>query len=216
MIPKLDELTRRAHGVVAHSYRRFARLLVWILALVVVVYLSVSAALFLIADSTRASRAQALFAVIESVVTTLALILGAVWGYYRFVRSRTFVRRLKPEVHASRLAENSDVLVIDAGISNLSSVTVPLSAAYVLLSEIDLNRPAGPTESEAVPAQRLDVLTYLGRTHARYTLEPGEEMHRQIVARATPTFDCGVRIDLIVESGQQRCWSATTHLAAPS
>jgi hypothetical protein len=52
---------------------------------------------------------------VQSVVTVIALIVGGIWAYYKFFRSRTFVPRLEGSIDA-KVAERVNGLLLDVNI----------------------------------------------------------------------------------------------------
>ena len=205
----------RAAQQVGRLYRIVLRPLLAALGSLALVYLAMLGGAYVVRYRSDLPRLESLFAILQSAATIAALVVGGAWGYYRFARGRTLVRRLEPRLQATELSlPGENVLVVDAGVRNIGNVTVPLTSAYLLLSPVTTGRPRGPVAADLHETERIDVLTYLGRDRARYTLEPGEEMHRHVTVPSTLSQCPATRIDLLVESGRERCWSATAIVAS--
>jgi hypothetical protein len=198
-------------------FRIAIRPLLTTLILLIVIYLILVGTKALLTHPKELPYIQSFGQIVQSIVTVLAILVGGVWAYYRFAKGRTFVKRVEPKLATTPLStESGFVLIVDAAIRNIGNVTVPLSAAYVIFSNSDPNQPRGPRWSDIDEANKVDVLTYLGRQRVRYYLEPGEEMHR-IVTLSVPTkSNETIRLDFIVESHAERCWSVTAVVQNPS
>jgi hypothetical protein len=61
---------------------------------------------------------------VQSGVATIAIIVGAIWGYYKFVRGRTFARRAEPAVAAELLSKGDE-----HAMRNTATPTRPRAAA---------------------------------------------------------------------------------------
>ena len=66
--------------------------------------------------------------IVQNVTTSLAVVVGAVWAYYRFIRTGEFKLRLEPQVQCS-VSEGSSVYVVQiaATLKNVGGVKVPLT-----------------------------------------------------------------------------------------
>lgn len=146
-------------------------------------------------------------AIAQSAASTVGILIAGVWGYYRFVRGRTFVRRLQTKLSA-RLVEES-FIAIDVIVRNVGSVAVDLVHANLRTTRATGQASDGPSLTHMVDDIAIDVLSNFGSVRETLRLEPQEEVHRLIVTRAAPLPGV-LRVDLVLEDDHGRCWSDVT------
>src|SRR5258706_84773 len=111
--------------------------------------------------------------------------MGAVWGYYTFVRSRTFKRRLDPAISGSVRREGSSVYVrVSSKVKNIGLCKVKLSQKGTAV-KISSHTPKESDGIEAATWEHLETASVFLK-HA--VLEPGETVNDEVLI-AVPTVD---------------------------
>jgi hypothetical protein len=145
-------------------------------------------------EAAGSKRLVEVLQAIQSLVTTIAIVVGGIWTYNLFILQRQGYPRLKIE-HSVReipLSENRLLLVVDIGHSNLGTVRVSLPAGQVKLYEL---RPLTLEISEELNAanpsardQQSDVWELLESREGQWEaspllIEPGEsnQLHYEFV-----------------------------------
>jgi hypothetical protein len=89
-------------------------------------------------------------------VQIAAIVIGAVWAYYKFFRGRIFHKRAEPTVEASLLSANSSYAVqVKVTLENTGSADIPLRvtlltvASYVAGDVDEYGRPRWPEVARA-------------------------------------------------------------------
>ena len=130
---------------------------------------------------------------IRTVIQGAVVLVGAVWGYYTFVRSRTFKLRLEPTVSGIvRNAKNSSYVKITSKLKNVGQCKVDVSqtgSAVRILSHI----PKETDGSGVVTWKHLETLPVFEK-HA--ILEPGETIGDEILVAVPIAVEQVFRLEL--------------------
>jgi len=162
----------------------------------------------LLANTNQLIWVEQLLRILQSISTIAAILIGGLWTYYKFVRGRTLIRKLESKLSCSVFQlEDDTVISVEADIKNIGNVRIPISHAYIIVGIASTRKPHGPEPAELT--HRVDILTYLADNRSTYALEPNEDMHRLVTVSPASNLSHLARIDLIVESQRDRCWSAT-------
>jgi len=127
-------------------------------------------------------------AALESVVTVVAIVVGGIWTYRAFIRSRGNHPRAKIEHQVSfrGLPNGSQLLILDVFIENVGQIPISLRGADTWVQQI-LPLPA---DVQARIDNGLDVVAE-GMTEARWTLLG--EVHEQEYAENLYVIDAAER-----------------------
>lgn len=146
---------------------------------------------------------------VESVLTSLAILVGGVWTYFKFFRGRTFRERLEAGVSASR-GDTDGVAFLEVVVTvrNVGLSKVPIvqegSGLRILSSDEwmthDGTAPEAPTWTWMATESFLEDHKWV---------EPGETVTDSLVFRLPSTLEGPVRLELHVVSKKHE-WVATT------
>jgi hypothetical protein len=114
---------------------------------------------------------------LASVAQALAIVVGGLWAYFKFLRGRTFASRAELGVAAARLPGDVPALKVTATLKNAGLSKLPLRTQAVLLYGIEA-RPGD--ESPAATVERK-----LGKAHKVFAahgwVEAGETIADELV-----------------------------------
>jgi hypothetical protein len=92
---------------------------------------------------------------VQNGVATIAIIAGAIWGYYKFVRGRTFARRAEPSVSAELLSDGNDQAIrASLSLKNTGAVEIPLRLKAVYAYSLTNDGSGGVNEVQ-IAAERV-------------------------------------------------------------
>lgn len=116
--------------------------------------------------------------IFQAFVSGAAVIGGAIWAYFRFVKGRTFSRRLEPVV-AGEVIRRDGVLSVTATITakNIGASKIDVEPRYCALRVLAYGTQGGTIAGE-VSWTRLATLPVL---QAQVLLEPGETIGEQVL-----------------------------------
>lgn|SRR2546423_2478041 len=147
---------------------------------------------------------------VRTIVQVAAIAVGAVWGYYQFIRSRTFKRRLDATVSGSVLHEGGAVYVrVSSKAKNVGLCKVKLRQAGTAV-EILSHAPKGKPNGIAVV--NWEYLGTFSIFQKHLVVEPGETIADELLI-ALPALLTGqvFRLELrIVSKGIE--WNALSIL----
>jgi len=75
---------------------------------------------------------------LQAIVTTIAILVGGVWTYFRFVRNRLFFPRaeVNHEILHKDLIDGKKLLRVTMTVSNKGDVLIPISEVWTRVSQI--------------------------------------------------------------------------------
>jgi hypothetical protein len=143
---------------------------------------------------------------IRTILQVVVVAAGAVWGYYNFVRSRTFKLRLEPTVSGIvRNEKHSTYLKVSSKLKNIGQCQVDVSqtgSAVKILSHI----PKEPHAPGVVTWQPLETLPVFEK-HA--ILEPGETVNDEVLVAVPAAVRQAFRLELrLISNGIE--WNAVS------
>ncbi len=143
---------------------------------------------------------------IRTIVQVVVVAAGAIWGYYRFVRSRTFKLRLEPTVSGIvRNEKHSTYVKISSKLKNVGACKVDVSqtgSAVTILS----HTPKATDGTDVITWQRLETLPVFEK-HA--VLEPGETVNDEVLIAVPAAVGQVFRLELrLVSKGV--AWNAVS------
>ena len=119
---------------------------------------------------------------VQSAVTTVAVVVGAVWTYFKFIRGRTFRPHVQTQIDASWLPETADVGLIHVRIqvTNIGQAKVELDpdATGLYVSRMADKQTSPPSETRW---DDYDVAYDLFSSHQ--WIEPGELVTDDLLIR---------------------------------
>lgn len=115
---------------------------------------------------------KAVVEIVQGVMTTLAIIVGAIWAYFKVLKGRVYTRRLEPSLEGTIVSGTGHkLLVVRLAIKNVGLTRVNLDGDRSTL-EVRAYRPADYiAEFHNAFTQRLGVVQAV-RSHG--WIEPGE------------------------------------------
>ena len=152
------------------------------------------------------SNLQTALDLIRTIVQVVVVAVGSVWGYYRFVRSRTFNLRLEPTVSGIvRNEKHSTYVRVSSKLKNIGQCKVDVSqtgSAVTILSHI----PKATHDTDVVTWQRLETLSVFEK-HA--ILEPGETVNDEVLVAVPAAVGQVFRLELrLISNGIE--WNAVS------
>ncbi len=155
---------------------------------------------------TTPLKIETILDLIRTTVQVVVVAVGAVWGYYRFVRSRTFKLRLEPTVSAIvRNEKHSTYVKISSKLKNIGQCKVDVSqtgSAVTILSHI----PKVTNGADIIIWQRLETLPVFEK-HA--ILEPGETVNDEVLVAVPAAVGQAFRLELrLISKGIE--WNAVS------
>ena len=146
---------------------------------------------------------------VESALTSLAILIGAVWTYFKFFRGRTFRERLEAAVSASP-GDIDGVAFLEAVVTvrnvGLSKVPIVQEGSGLRILSSDAWATHDGTAPEALTWTWMATESIL-ENHE--WVEPGETVTDSLVFRLPSTPAGPVRLELHVVSEKHE-WVATT------
>ncbi len=145
------------------------------------------------ARMTIDSTIQPTLDLIRTIVQVAVVAVGAVWGYYTFVRGRTFKLRLDPAVSGRARNEGTTVYVtVSSKVKNIGLCKVKLSQTGTAVKILSHTlRETGSVE--VVTWQHLKTLSVFEK-HA--TLEPGETVNDEVLIAVPAAIGQAFKLEL--------------------
>lgn len=154
-------------------------------------------------------QAQFTVVTVYYALAAMALLIGGPWAVLKFMRHRTFKRRIELEVGGELIRDNQRLrLLATCRAKNIGLVRFPIGAEGTGLQVYAHGVDRGAPD----PAGTLADWQELGvwRTFARRgMLEPGEPMEEQLLIELPNAGFTALKLELIVYSGTKRLWQAT-------
>lgn len=148
----------------------------------------------LLADAppTALDTVHTVFDIIGAAVTAIAVIVGAIWAYYKFVAGRTFKQKLEIKTEQEWLKRDDDHFAhVRVTLSNIgaSKVSIVTQGTALLLYSMKAT-VAGMTDPEW---DEIRVQRVFGKAS---WLEPGEQVVEEVIVRtdAPNITKCWVRV----------------------
>jgi hypothetical protein len=116
----------------------------------------------------------------QATVTSLAVVLGGIWAYFKLIKGRTFTQRVKAEIDANWLAnEGHPGLLVRLRLENIGGAKVRMQRAGtgVQISHIAKEQEDAPSETRWQYFRVFDAFV----THA--WIEPGETIADELLIR---------------------------------
>lgn len=136
----------------------------------------------------------------QSLVTTLAIIIGGTFAYYRFFKEETYTSRLQPTVSGTAEVHDGTIyLRTRVAAQNTGQVSVGLDLELTAL-EI-FTRKVGDDDWEYRHIESI----FWGHDQ----VQPGEEIEDQIWVEIPYDNEVGLKMDLSVSEGEDVMWLAT-------
>jgi hypothetical protein len=160
-----------------------------------------------------------------NLVQIAAIVIGALWAYYKFFKGRIFHKRAEPTVEASLLSAGSSYAVrARVTLKNTGSTDVPLRTTLLTLFQC----AAGDVDEHLRPRWRK-----IARAHA-FQNDEGERDHEEVESQETITDDVLIPLPAVEETPEREvlayrvvcqvyerrngeggiCWTAKTILPA--
>lgn len=148
----------------------------------------------------------------QNVIASAAVIIGALWAYFRFVRFRTLRPRLEFNFECSRsnIDDSHGLLILTVKLTNRGQTKVGLRKGtlprcflkYALIPESD---PDAAVALLTIPPNRLEHLDIAFKPHG--WIEPGETIDDVKVLKIRTSRLLAVQVELLVFGVQK--WSAS-------
>lgn len=139
----------------------------------------------------------------------VAILVGGPWAFFRFIRHRTFKRRIELEVGGEVIRDEGRLrLLATCRAKNIGLVRFPIEAEGTGLQVYSHGVESTEPEPEGTLAEWREMGIW--RTFAgRELLEPGEPAEDQLLIELPAANFAALRLELIVYSGSTRLWQAT-------
>lgn len=129
------------------------------------------------ANSSTLNDLKTVADIVGTLVTALAVIVGAVWAYYRFVRGRTYRPRLEVSMAGQWLADASRLLLARVRVKNIGASKVQLLQKGTGL------RVSSLAESEASGSATWESGSVYPIFEEHAWVEPGETVSDDVLLR---------------------------------
>ena len=159
-------------------------------------------------DTCLVADMTSIAVLVESILTSFAILVGAAWGYFKFFKGRTFKQRI-----VSRLTGRIDqrdsrrLLAVTVEITNvgLSKVPVEIKGTALRVHTESSRQPESDDMIEELQWQLLATITIF-KDHE--WIEPGEVLSEQHIF-ILPKIDCIIaKVETKIASDKQ-IWSAS-------
>ena len=135
--------------------------------------------------------------IIQSAVTTIAIVLGGLWTYFRFFRGRTFHPRINLSIAGSTLTKESTVYVkVSIKIENTGNAVVHIDQDRTYIAIYNEHGQPGFGE-------RVDVFRILRNCNM---VEPQESVVDEQLSRLDTNPDVALRLVFHVQSKRYLSW----------
>jgi hypothetical protein len=135
---------------------------------------------------------QAVFDIVSTAITTLAVIVGALWAYFKFVKGRTFRPRLEVGLRGQwRIIDGQQWLQAQVSVKNIGASVVRL-----LQPGTGLRISALSEEQETAPADASwESLRVFSILEDHEWIEPGETVADDLLLHVGPNIPVPTRFD---------------------
>lgn len=147
---------------------------------------------------------------VQSALTSMAIVAGGIWAYFKFIRSRLFHAKIEIQLDAEfAFGVSEDVVVASVQVKNVgftkASFELDICSLEVCLSEF---RP----QLDFTDAARWRQVATIPILYHHHWLEPGETAREQEAITLHDRVDLAARLVAVVSNGQS-LWKASTVLA---
>ncbi len=159
------------------------------------------------------SDAQMVADLLQAVVTSAAIFIGAVWAYYKFVKGRTFKSSLETDIVGEATRDGGFVNVIAAiAVKNVGASKVDIQRRHTALRVLEGKVGASTDIFEAIDWEHLGTSFVL---KSRSRLEPGETAVDTHLFRAADTGQIAFKLEMYVASERTTFGSASSLSISP-
>jgi hypothetical protein len=150
--------------------------------------------------------------VFQALVTGAAVLGGAIWGYFKFVKGRTFSRRIEPAVAGEVTRRGGVVSVITTVTAkNIGASKIDIEPRYCALRVLAY-RSGGEVGLGPVSWTRLATLPVLA---PHVLLEPGEPIGEQVLFEVPDHQYVAFKLEFYVGSTAREMWLAIDVVNVP-
>lgn len=151
------------------------------------------------------------FDALQKIIGIIALIIGAVWGYFRFVRGRTYKPRLEVEMNVDIINRDASILMIigvevkNVGLSKFvfnNELTSILIFPYKRENYVVVSGAHSAIWSEPIYASAI-------LKNHRW-IESGEIIKEQILVALPPEEELAWQVKSIIISNKGIMWESST------
>jgi len=129
---------------------------------------------------TALANAQSVVEIIGTTVTAVAVIIGAIWAYYKFVKGRTFRQRLKIEAEAAWIEQGKHLFIhCSVALSNIGASQFDIVQEGTALRVFTLESPTSDP-SGTIVWKRVETAEIFAR-HS--WIEPAEKIIDDVLVR---------------------------------
>lgn len=141
---------------------------------------------------------------LQAVVTTAAIIIGAVWAYYKFAKGRTFRSSLETDIVGEAMREGGAIYLISTlTVKNIGVSKVDIKHRHTVLRVLAARVDPDAAAFEAIEFEHLDTRFAL-EFHSH--LEPGEMATETHFFRIADSGQIAFKLEAYAASDKNDLW----------